>query len=137
MNGPTNEKLVLDSNVIINRLNKKISMLPGTDNAEKLRYIISVVTEMEALANPRDTEEDRKEIKTLLSKFTIIPFTDEIKNIAIEIRRSGSPRPKLPDAIVAATAVLLSAPLVSADDKLLKLSWPGLQTIHITSFSIS
>ncbi|GMO53894.1 MAG: hypothetical protein Pg6C_20310 [Treponemataceae bacterium] len=27
--------------------------------------------------------------------------------------------------------------LVSADDKLLKLSWPGLQTIHIASFSIS
>jgi predicted nucleic acid-binding protein len=130
MNGPIDEKLVLDSNIVINFINEKIDVLPYTGDAGKTRYIISVVTEMEALANPHDTDESRKHILSILSGFTIIPFTDEIKNIAIEIRRSGSPRPKLPDAIVAATAVLLNAPLISADDKLLKLSWPGLQTIQ-------
>jgi predicted nucleic acid-binding protein len=131
MNGPINEQLVLDSNVIISRLNKQIDTLPRMDKAGKPQYIISVVTEMEALAFPRDTEEGRKEVQTLLSKFIIIPLTGEVKNIAIAIRRSGSPRPKLPDAIIAATAVLMNAPLVSADDKLLKLSWPGLQTLSI------
>ena len=65
---------------------------------------------------------------TLLSTFTIVPLYDAVKNIAIEIRRSGLPRPKLPDAIVAATAVLLDAALVTQDRKLLALQWPGLHT---------
>jgi predicted nucleic acid-binding protein len=34
---------------------------------------------------------------------------------------------ELPDAIIAATAVALGARLVSADEKLNKLNWPGLQ----------
>jgi predicted nucleic acid-binding protein len=132
MNGPINGKLVLDRNIVINRLNKKIAALPGEESAAKPQYIISVVTEMEALANPRDTEKSRKEIKNLLSKFTIIPLTDNIKETAIEIRRSGSPRPKLPDAIIAATAVVLDAVLVTRDNDLLRLSFSGLQTMNIS-----
>jgi predicted nucleic acid-binding protein len=131
MNGLTDTKLVLDSNVVINFINKTIDILPGADNAEKPQYFVSVVTEMEALAKPNDTEEARKGVQALLSKFTIVPLNDEIKNLAIEIRRSGSPRPKLPDAIVAATAVALEAALVSADENLLKLVWPGLITLGI------
>jgi predicted nucleic acid-binding protein len=132
MNGPINGKLVLDSNVVINFFNKKIAALPGANNAENPQYIINVVTEMEALANPRDTEESRKEMMAMLEGLSIIPLTEDVKNIAIAIRRSGSPRPKLPDAIIAATAVLMNAPPASADDALLKLSWPGLQTVRIT-----
>ena len=131
MNGPTDRKLVLDSNVVINFINKTIGTLPGADKAEKPQYFVSVVTEMEALAKPNDTEEARKDVQTLLSKFTIVPLNDEIKKLAIEIRRSGSPRPKLPDAIVAATAVAFEAALVSADENLLKLVWPGLTTLGI------
>ncbi|GHU46546.1 hypothetical protein FACS1894200_00300 [Spirochaetia bacterium] len=86
---------------------------------------------MQALAKPNDTEEARKDVQALLSKFTIVPLNDEIKNLAIEIRRAGSPRPKLPDAIVAATAVALEVTLVSADENLLKLVWPGLTTLCI------
>ncbi|GHV79271.1 hypothetical protein AGMMS49944_10620 [Spirochaetia bacterium] len=135
MSGPTNTcaaaLFVLDSNVVINFMNKTIGILPGANNAEKPQYFVSVVTEMEALAKPNDTEKERKDVQALLSKFTIIPLNDEIKKLAIEIRRAGSPRPKLPDAIVAATAVTLEATLVSTDEKLLKLFWPGLQTIGI------
>ena len=131
MNGLTDTKLVLDSNVVINFINKTIGILPGADNAERPQYFVSVITEMEALAKPNDTEEARKDVQALLSKFTIVPLNDEIKRLAIEIRRAGSPRPKLPDAIVAATAVALEVTLVSADEHLLKLVWPGLTTLRI------
>jgi predicted nucleic acid-binding protein len=76
-------------------------------------------------------KESRKEMMAILESFSVVPLTDEVKETAIAIRRSGSPRLKLPDAIVAATAVWMNAPLVSADDKLLRLSWPGLQTLSI------
>jgi predicted nucleic acid-binding protein len=131
MNGLTDTKLVLDSNVVINFINKTIDTLPGANNEARPEYFVSVITEMEALAKPNDTEEARKDIQALLSKFTIVPLNDAIKNLAIEIRRAGSPRPKLPDAIVAATAVALEVTLVSADENLLKLVWPGLSTIGV------
>jgi predicted nucleic acid-binding protein len=44
---------------------------------------------------------------------------------AIHIRREGFPRLKLPDAIIAATAVVLEAQFITTDDKLLRLVWPG------------
>ena len=115
MNGLTDTKLVLDSNVVINFINKTIGILPGANSAERPQYFVSVVTEMEALAKPDDSEKARKDIQALLSKFTIVPLNDEIKKLAIEIRRAGSLRPRLPDAIVAATAVALEATLISAD----------------------
>jgi predicted nucleic acid-binding protein len=59
----------------------------------------------------------------------VIISKDEIKWEAIRIRRAGSPRLKLPDAIVTATAVVLSAYLVTADDKLTKLAWPGFNAV--------
>jgi predicted nucleic acid-binding protein len=131
MNGGTNAKLVLDTNIIINFINKNAAILPGTGNTENPQYFVSVITEMEILANPNDTEEARKDIQALLSKFTIVPLNDEIKSLAIEIRRAGSPRPKLPDAIVAATAVVLDAELVTNDTGLFRLTWPGLKSLNI------
>ena len=130
MNGRI-KPLVLDSNVIINFINKKINVLPGIDNtARKPQCFISVVTEMEALANPLDTEAKRKKVRKLLSNFTIVPLDDAIKTTAIEIRRA-SPVIKLPDAIVAATAGVLGASLVTQDSKLLALQWPSLSAVNI------
>jgi predicted nucleic acid-binding protein len=95
------------------------------------RHFISVVTRMEILADPKHTEHTLRQAEEFLRTVFVVPLTGEIEETAIVIRRSGSPRPKLPDAIVAATAVLMNAPLASADDKLLRLSWPGLQTVNI------
>ena len=86
---------------------------------------------MEALANLLDTAEGREKVRKLLPNFTIIPLDDAIKTTAIKIRRSGSPRPKLPDSIVAATAVVLDASLVTQDIKLLALQWTNLSAVNI------
>jgi len=122
MNGLTDKAYVFDSNSIIDHVEKRIRLKQG-------RQFISVVTEMEVPAKPElpDKEEAERKAHFHLSALTIIPLNDEVKDIAIRIRRFGKPRPKLPDAIVAATAVLLGVPLVSNDDKMLKLRYPGLK----------
>jgi predicted nucleic acid-binding protein len=122
MSGRTEKILVLDSCICMNFLNGKLNALPEG------RRFLSVITRMEILANPKHTEETVRRAKDFLQDVTVIPLTCGIEQIAISIRRAGSPRPKLPDAIVAATAVALGATLVSADEKLLKLVWPRLTT---------
>ena len=131
MNGQT-KRLLLDSNVVIDFINNRINALPEANTRRAPSYFISVITEMEALANPMDTEDEREAVRNILSNLTIVPLNDAVKTIAVEIRRSGSPRPKLPDAIVAATAVAFNAALVTRDKKLLALQWPGLHTIGIS-----
>jgi predicted nucleic acid-binding protein len=123
MNGPTSAVYVFDTNVIIGNLNGKTMTLPAG------RRFISIITEMEVLSKPDITPEAEREIQNFLEGITIIPLSDEIKWETIRIRRAGSPRLKLPDAIVAATAVVLNARLVTADDKLVKLAWPGFNAL--------
>ena len=113
---------VLDSCVCMNFLNERLRALPDG------RHCISVVTRMEILANPKHTQQTKRKAETFLQNIFVVALTDEIERIAIKIRRSGSPRSKLPDAIVAATAVVLDASLVTQDSKLLALQWHGLQT---------
>jgi predicted nucleic acid-binding protein len=96
------------------------------------KQFISVITRMEILADSKHTEKTLRKAGEFLQNVFAVPLSGEIEEIAIKIRRSGSPRSKLPDAIVAATAVFLDVPLASADIRLLKLSWPGLQTMNIT-----
>jgi predicted nucleic acid-binding protein len=123
MNGLTDDRLVLDSCICIDFLNKKILSLPEAD------LFISVISRMEIRAKPGQTAEMEKEIHDFFHKLTIIPLIDAIEYMATAIRREGSPRLKLPDAIVAATAVILQAKLVTTDEKLRALVWPGFDAI--------
>jgi predicted nucleic acid-binding protein len=123
MNGQTDDAVppayIFDTNVIIKHLNDGNSVL------WKGERFISVITEMEVLAKPHMPPETEQEARDFLKGFSIIPLSDAVKHEAIRIRREGSPRPKLPDAIVAATAVVLEAQLITTDDKLRRLLWPG------------
>jgi predicted nucleic acid-binding protein len=119
MNGRTDSRFVLDSCVCINFLNKKLPSLPLGD------LFISVITRMEIFAKPDHTAESEEAARDFLKKVMVIPLLGAIERTATSIRREGSPRMKLPDAIIAATAVVLEAQLITADDKLCRLLWPG------------
>jgi predicted nucleic acid-binding protein len=93
-------------------------------------FFVSIVTEMELLAKPDLSTDEEMTIRSFLADTDIIPLTEEVKLKAIAIRRFGKPRPKLPDAIVAATASLLGATLVTADKDLAKLDWPELRIMY-------
>jgi predicted nucleic acid-binding protein len=84
---------------------------------------------MEVLAKPHISLEAEQKALRFLRGFTIIPLSDTVKYEAIRIRREGSPRLKLPDAIVAATAVVFDAQLITADEKLRRLAWPGFSAV--------
>ena len=59
-----------------------------------------------------DTKE-RQQIKSFLSDFIIINISEAIKERAIEIKKSS--HLKLPDSIIAATAMELNIALVTSD----------------------
>ena len=59
----------------------------------------------------------------------IVPINNEIEQQAIALRRTG--QLKLPDCIIAATSIVLNAILLTDDEHLLKLSWPGFRTQRI------
>ena len=130
MNGPSNDDIVLDSNIVIGLLNKTITALPDNSGCKIPQYFVSIMTEIEALAHPRATPETERDTRALLSTFQIIPLNDDVKDMTIKIRRA-SPAIKLPDAIVAATAVVLDASLITQDRKLLALQWPNLRAVNI------
>jgi predicted nucleic acid-binding protein len=120
MNGLTNEQIVLDTNTAIDFIDGRIAALPGG------KRFVSVITEMELFACPSLTPEDEQDIRDFLSFVTIVPLKEQIKQEAIRIRKYGEPRLKLPDSIVAATAIVLGAALITGDAKILSLNWPGL-----------
>jgi predicted nucleic acid-binding protein len=135
MNGPTDledrKSVVFDTNVLIKYINK----LPGfidvaTRFAENERFI-SVVTKMELLAFPALSATERNRIMRFLQTVFVVPLTENIEADAIEIRRIF--RPKLPDAIIAATAHVLGATLVTGDGPLATKKIPGLPIILTVS----
>jgi predicted nucleic acid-binding protein len=67
-------------------------------------------------------------IRSLLNDCIIIPFMSEIKDIAILLKQTYTL--KIPDAVVAATAIHFGLPLVTADAGFLKIR--NLNLIRLT-----
>jgi predicted nucleic acid-binding protein len=118
-------KYILDTNAAIDLLNgKQISPALDAELFRAKRYI-SVMTEIELYAFPRISPEEAEKIRRFLSRFTIVPLKKSVKQLTILIRRKNT-KLKIPDAAIAATAVLFKATLLTSDTHLLKLGWPGL-----------
>jgi len=109
--------LVVDTNILIYILAGNQQIAEAT-RGKKL--IVSFITEMELRSWPSLTQESSQTIKRLLSQCRIIPLNDEIKELAIEIRKKT--KLKLPDSIVCSTAIYLGQPLLSADRALKKVT---------------
>ncbi|MFB3921467.1 MAG: type II toxin-antitoxin system VapC family toxin [Terriglobia bacterium] len=112
-------KKVLDTNAILYLLGGRLAQpLPAA------QYFISVISEMELLSYPAVDDAALDAIRKFLSEVVTIELTEEIRDLAIRLRRKYSL--KLPDAIVAATAQSLQAELLTNDEKLLRV--PDLPT---------
>jgi len=61
--------------------------------------------------------------------FSVIELTGDVKNNTIMLRRNT--KLKLPDSIVAASAVTQNATLLTADVQLLRISWSGLNVKNL------
>lgn len=104
------EKVVVDTNVML-------YYLDGDNNVaiffEDNKPQISFISELEALSAPELSIEEKDKINILLSVLTIYPFREEFKEATIKIRSRY--KLKLPDAIIAATALTMNLPLVTGD----------------------
>jgi predicted nucleic acid-binding protein len=114
---------------------KYINKLPGFIDLDTRfagrHWIISFITRMEVLAFPGISATEKERALTFLQAVSIISINKEIEVTAIEIRRKY--RPKLPDALIVATALELGAPLITGDGPLAKKKIPGLATIVVPS----
>ena len=115
----SSERFVIDTNIFILRSNDRLAeLLPRGE------IICSVITEMELLSFPKLTSSEETLIRTALSKVAIYGIGQDIKEEAIRLRRQS--RLKLPDAIIAATAICHEAVLVTNDVEL--HNTPGLRS---------
>jgi predicted nucleic acid-binding protein len=80
------------------------------------RYFVSVITEIELLSFPTLTPEQLDPLRALIDDLTVVPIDPGVKDAAVKLRRAH--RLRVPDAIVAGTAVALDAVLLSNDAKL-------------------
>jgi predicted nucleic acid-binding protein len=82
----------------------------------------SAVTRMELLGYPNITLDEERLIADRLSKFTYLSISSEVENLAITLRRTR--KLKLPDALIAATAIHHGLELLTLDEALLAVAKP-------------
>ena len=120
MNG---SNLVADTNIILYLFNgdeRIAEILSGK------QLYISFITELEILSYREISKSGLIKAERFLAQCKIIDINDGIKRKSVEIRKIFSL--KLPDAIVASTAMYLELPLISADSDFKRIK--ELELIH-------
>ena len=111
-------KFLLDTNFVLAILNEQDSVIQLMSNRSinDADCAYSSIARIELLSFPKITPQDISIIEGFLSRLQYIPFSIEIENEAILIRRQY--KLKLPDAIIAATAKCLKLELLTLDQQL-------------------
>ena len=109
--------IILDTNIVLYLLDGDEVLV---EYLQDKTFYLSLVNEMELLGFKDITEDEEIVIKFFLDDCSVVDINQGIKDIAIKLRKTYSI--KLPDAIVAATAIFLGIPLISADKHFDKIS---------------
>jgi len=104
---------LLDTNAVLYLLGGRLA-----ESLEVGQYYVSVISEMELLSYPKLTNDAAHQIRSFLADVTVVELTKDVKTTAIQLRREHAL--KLPDAIVAASAMNLEAELLTNDLQLLR-----------------
>ena len=99
-----------DTNFLIYVLEGKEDVLPFLE----FDFSVSFISEVELLGYKGITKKDENNIRNLISDCFLLEWNSTIKNKTIDLRRKY--KIKLPDAIIAATAIVYNSPLVTADE---------------------
>lgn len=109
-------KFLLDTNIILGILKESEAALKLVESVPFEACCYSAITRMELLGFPGILEEEVAQIQGMLSCLTNFPLDRPIEDKVIEIRQQH--KFKLPDAIIAATALVNGARLITLDQKL-------------------
>ncbi|MBC7399959.1 MAG: type II toxin-antitoxin system VapC family toxin [Mucilaginibacter sp.] len=103
-------KYLLDTNAVLYILNGDQTLI---DFLFEKELFLSVISEMELLSYKNITEKEHQTIKQFLEEFTIVGLGEKVKLEAIQVKKRSNM--KLPDSIIAGTAIALKLPLVTSD----------------------
>lgn len=106
--------IVLDTNIVLYHITGTIR-LPVLPNP----FILSSIIEIELLSFPSISQLEEEKIRAYLSAVDLIPINKEVIDWTITIRRKY--KTKIPDAIIAATSIVLNAELMTNDADMKKI----------------
>ena len=112
-----------DTNALIYLLNGKSCMFPYLEK----NLALSIISAMELLSFSGMTETESQSTRAFINDCTEITLTNDIKEKTIESRKKY--RTKLPDAIIAASAIVNGLPLITADKGFKQIEELDLQLI--------
>jgi predicted nucleic acid-binding protein len=119
------DRIVVDTSLIINLFN-------GINEVQELiadrDLFVSVISEIEVLSFPHILPKDSELLRDFLSQCYIVDIEPAIKEITIAIR--SKLKVKLPDAVIAATAIYYDLPLFTMDKGFKKI--PDLQAVILS-----
>ncbi|MFN4145067.1 MAG: type II toxin-antitoxin system VapC family toxin [Runella sp.] len=104
-------KILLDTNIALYLFKGDYELANALQDSESY---VSFINELELLGHKDITKEEITWIELFLGECSVMEMNQGIKEITINLRQMYSI--KIPDAIVAATAIFLGIPLISADN---------------------
>ena len=107
-------RLLLDTNAIIALLNQNAQIINVIDTADNI--FISIINELEFKSFSNLSLNDVKLFDTFAAKVNVVELLSSnniLKNKIVEIRNTY--KIKLPDALIAASAIINNAVLITAD----------------------
>jgi predicted nucleic acid-binding protein len=114
MNG---ERIVVDTSALVDYAKGVASVAPHIEGYE---VHISIITEIEFLAWPGLDETRVAEARAFLHEYSSNDIGDFVRDYSAWIKRTY--KLKLPDAVIAATAKHLNAPLITRDQGFRKVT---------------
>lgn len=107
MNG---NKYLLDTNAVLYILDGDETLINFL--FEKELYL-SIISKMKLLSYRDITDKEKQTVEEFLKEFIIINIDEKIKQNTIEVKKESGM--KLPDSIIAATAISLKLPIITSD----------------------
>ena len=106
---------VVDTNCFIYLLDANPVLLPFAEEG----WAYSYITEIELLSKKHISKDEDQLITAMLSTCYKVNHTQLLTDITIRLKRENNI--KLPDAVIAATSLMLQLPLISADKGFTKI----------------
>ena len=114
--------MILDTNILIAYLNGERAVVDFVLNQKEAgrAIFVSSVSVAELLSLPALAETDIRRIKDFLGNFISVPLDDDLAEAAAALRRAY--KLSIPDAAIAATALVYRSPLITRDKGLKKVT---------------
>ncbi|GHT25900.1 hypothetical protein FACS18942_02100 [Planctomycetales bacterium] len=120
-------KWLLYSNIIINYFDKIPSAVRIFSEIKDDVLYFSVITRIELLSYSKNTERSEQIIRDFLSLLTPVMLDADVETAAIRLRQTN--RLKLPDAVIAASAIVVNAVLITGDEQLASADFAGFRAV--------